>query len=135
MIKKGNNIRFGNKIFVVEGIDNDSFLLRNKESNVINWVSKKSFFNNLEKMNFKYDSLNESLGQKPLVFKNDYLIVELIEEGNNTKVTITTDEELYEKYYQCSKSKALYEFNKYFTHSNQLTPYKLAKTGFKKCTR
>lgn len=132
MVKKGNNIRFGDKIFVVEGIDEENFLLRNIESNVVNWVSKKSFFKNIEPMVFKYDTLNESLNQKPLSFKNDYLTIDFIESNNGTDVTINTGTEIYENRYAYSKKRALYEFNKYFKYSNQLTPYKLVKHGFKK---
>ena len=58
MIKKGNNIRFGSAIFVVEGIDDNHFLLKNKETKVINWVTKKSFMENIEKMNFQYTKVS-----------------------------------------------------------------------------
>ena len=40
MIKKGNNIRFGNTIFIVENINGEDFLLKNKTTNVLNWVKK-----------------------------------------------------------------------------------------------
>ena len=35
MIKKGNNIRFGNTIFIVENVDGDDFLLKNKNNNIL----------------------------------------------------------------------------------------------------
>ena len=60
MIKKGNNIRFGDTIFVVENFDNDSYLLSNTSTKEINWISKKDLIENLEPITFKSQLLTES---------------------------------------------------------------------------
>ena len=131
MIKKGNNIRFGSAIFVVEGIDDNHFLLKNKETKVINWVTKKAFMENIEKMNFQY-ILNESTNNKLLSFENDYVKVNLNEQNGSTEISVITESGTYSKTYNHSKSRALYEFNKYFNYYNELTDAKLTKYGFKK---
>ena len=131
MIKKGNNIRFGNATFVVEGIDDNHFLIKNKETKVINWVTKKAFFENIEKMNFN-SILNESTNSKILSFKNDYVTVNLYEQDDLTEVKVITESGIYNKNYEYSKKRALYEFNKHFNYYNELTEAKLLKYGFKK---
>lgn len=131
MIKKGNNIRFGNAIFIVEGIDDTHFLLKNKETKVINWVSKKAFFENIEKMNFNY-ILNESTNNKILSYNNGYVSVNLYEENNTTKINVITESGTYNKTINYPKKRALYEFNKHFNYYNELTEYRLLKYGFKK---
>ena len=73
MVKKGNTIRFGNKIFVIENFDSDNFLLKDKETNVINWVSKKEVKENLEPINFYSSILLESIFQKMMKRKKWHL--------------------------------------------------------------
>lgn len=135
MIKKGNNIRFGNAIFVVENIDENYYLLKNTKTNVINWVSKKQILENLEKINLTYKNiLTESKkNEKMLSFKNDYLTIKVIEEGKeHSEINIITESEIYSKCYPYSGKRAVYEFEKFFKYTNELTPFKLCKVGFKK---
>lgn len=131
MIKNGNNIRFGNKIFIVESHTDNEYLLKDKESNLLHWITKKDLIENLEKINFSYNILNESKSSK-LSYKNEYLTIVIEEHDIGSEINILTESEIYSKIYPYSKKRAIYEFEKYFKYTNELTPYKLCNTGFKK---
>lgn len=132
MIKKGNNIRFGDTIFVVENFDNDSYLLSNTSTKEINWVSKKDLIENLEPITFKSQLLTESSNVlKKTYFKNNYLKIIVLENKNHhSKINIITESEIFSKQYPYSTNRAIYEFNKFFNFTNELTPIKLKKYGF-----
>lgn len=130
MIKKRNNIRFGNKIYIVENIDDDNYLLRESETNRINWVSKNIVHKAFEKMTFK-SLLTENASSRRYFFENKYLTVQVNPCKEGSIVSILTENTHWAKYYDCNTSKALYNFNKYFNYTNELTPYKLTKQGFK----
>lgn len=132
MIKKGNNIRFGDTIFVVENFDDDSYLLSNTSTKEINWVSKKDLIENLEPITFKSQPLTESSNVlKKTYFKNNYLKIIVLENKNHhSKINIITESEIFSKQYPYSTNRAIYEFNKFFNFTNELTPLKLKKYGF-----
>ena len=133
MIKKGNNIRFGNTIFIVENVDGDDFLLKNKNNNILNWVKKEDILKNLNKINFSYNIIAESKStNSKLSYKDDYITILVEEKNNGTEINILTESGVYSKIYPYQKKRAIYEFEKYFKYVNELTPYKLCKVGFKK---
>ena len=131
MIKKRNNIRFGNRIYMIENFNDTEYLLRDIESNRINWVSKTSFNKSIQKMVFK-SVLNESFGDKVYYFKNKYLTVQINPHSKGSIISILSEGNHYAKHYNYNTSRTLYEFNKFFNYYNELTPYKLNKYGFKK---
>lgn len=130
MIKKKNNIRFGNKIYVIENFTDSEYLLRDIESKRVNWVSKTAFNKSIEKMTFK-SVLNESVGQKRYIFNNKYLTVQINPCEKGSIISILSEGNHYAKHYNYDTSRTLYEFNKFFNYYNELTPYKLTKYGFK----
>lgn len=129
MVKKGNTIRFGNKIFVIENFDSDNFLLKDKETNIINWVSKKEVKENLEPINFSSSILLESNCRKSS-FNNNYITINLYENNNSSTFEIIDGKNIYTKTYEYNKNRAIYEFNKFFKYTNELTPFRLKKYGF-----
>lgn len=133
MIKKGNNIRFGNTIFIVENINGEDFLLKNKTTNVLNWVKKSDILENIKKINFSYNMITESkLEKSKLSYKDDYITIIIEEKNNESEINIITESEIYSKSYPYSKNRTIYEFEKHFKYVNELTPYKLCKVGFSK---
>lgn len=130
MIKKRNNIRFGNEIYIIENFNDTHYLLRNPNTKMINWVPKSLFKSGLKKMNFK-STLNENVNERRFQFNNKYLTVQVNPYKNGSIISILTEDKHWAKYYNYNTSRALYEFNKFFNYYNELTPYKLNKHGFK----
>ena len=131
MIKKKNNIRIGGNIYIIENFNDDEYLLRDIENKTINWVSKSDFRKALEKMTFK-SVLTENVDAKKYFFKNKYLTVQVNPYENGSIISVLTENAHWAKYYNHNTSRSLYEFNKFFNYTNELTPFRLNKYGFKK---
>ena len=123
MIKKNNQIRIGKDLFIVENVDNNNYLLKNIQSNEINWISHKQLINSLEKLNF-----NKSNNQ--YYYKNNNLSIILSENNSYTTIDINDNGNHYYKMYNNGKSRVLENFSQKFTYLNEITPNKLLKNGF-----
>ena len=104
--------------------------MRNIETGVINWIPKDLIHKNLEKLKFK-STLMENVGNRRYHFNNKYLTVQINPYKEGSIISVLTENAHYAKYYKHNPSRALYEFNKFFKFTNELTPYKLNKHGFK----
>lgn len=123
MIKKNNQIRIGNNIFIVENVDNNNYLLKNIKTNTVDWISHNQLLNSLIKLSFTNND-------NQYYYNNDNLSITLTENNSQTIIDIDDNGNHFYKIYDNGKSRVLENFSKKFKYLNEITPSKLLKNGF-----
>jgi hypothetical protein len=123
MIKKKNQIRFGKDLYIVENVNDSSYLLKNLQTKEINWVKHDHLIKSLEPIVYS-KSLNEYSS------KNAFVNISLKENDEHTIIDINDGVKHYYKVCNNGKTKALESFSKDFKYFNQITPKKLLLKGF-----
>ena len=123
MIKKNNQIRIGNNLFIVENVDNNNYLLKNIKTNTVDWISHNQLLNSLVKLSFTNND-------NQYYYNNDNLSITLTENNSQTIIDIDDNGNHFYKIYDNGKSRVLENFSKKFKYLNEITPSKLLKNGF-----